>query len=94
MDRLFEPFVTTKAEGLGLGLSMSRTIIAAHGGRMWAENNTDRGVTMHFLLPASGTDESIEVVHDISDTSPDRSIPDVIPTSPSLAAQPVTMSSK
>jgi C4-dicarboxylate-specific signal transduction histidine kinase len=94
MDRLFEPFVTTKAEGLGLGLSMSRTIIAAHGGRMWAENNTDRGVTMHFLLPASGTDESIEVVHDYADTRLDRSIPDVIPTSPSLAAQPVTMSSK
>ena len=50
MDRLFEPFVTTKPEGMGLGLSISRTIVAAHGGRMWAENNFDRGATVHCLL--------------------------------------------
>jgi two-component system, LuxR family, sensor kinase FixL len=53
MERLFEPFVTTKTEGMGLGLSMSRTIISAHGGRMWAENNPDRGATVHFVLAAA-----------------------------------------
>jgi C4-dicarboxylate-specific signal transduction histidine kinase len=50
IDRLFEPFVTTKPEGLGLGLSISRTIVAAHGGRMWAQNNADRGATVHCVL--------------------------------------------
>ena len=53
IGRLFEPFVTTKAEGLGLGLSISRTIVAAHGGRLWAENNPDRGATLHCALPAA-----------------------------------------
>jgi len=52
-DHLFEPFVTTKKEGLGLGLSISRTIVAAHGGRMWAENNADGGATVHCLFPAA-----------------------------------------
>jgi C4-dicarboxylate-specific signal transduction histidine kinase len=50
IDRLFEPFVSTKPEGLGLGLSISRTIAAAHGGRLWAENNVDGGSTFHCLL--------------------------------------------
>ena len=53
IDHLFEPFVTTKPEGLGLGLSISRTIVAAHGGRLWAENNVDGGATVHCLLPAA-----------------------------------------
>ena len=53
IDHLFEPFVTTKREGLGLGLSISRTIVAAHGGRMWAENNADGGATLHCLFPAA-----------------------------------------
>ena len=58
IDRLFEPFVTTKPQGLGLGLSISRTIVAAHGGRLWAQNNTERGATVHCLLVAA------PVVHD------------------------------
>ena len=48
---IFEPFVTTKREGLGLGLSICRSIISAHGGRMWAVNNPDRGATIVVSLP-------------------------------------------
>ncbi|HUK20061.1 MAG TPA: MASE1 domain-containing protein [Gemmatimonadales bacterium] len=54
IDRVFEPFVTTKPEGMGLGLSISRTIVAAHGGRLWAENNRDQGATMHCVLATAG----------------------------------------
>jgi two-component system sensor kinase FixL len=53
MDSLFEPFVTTKPDGLGLGLSISRTIVAAHGGRLWAENNGGGGAIMHCVLPVT-----------------------------------------
>ncbi|QSX78793.1 two-component system sensor histidine kinase NtrB [Agrilutibacter solisilvae] len=49
--RIFEPFVTTKREGVGLGLSVCRSIIAAHEGRLWAENNPQRGATVHVALP-------------------------------------------
>ena len=58
IDRLFEPFVTSKPHGMGLGLSISRTIIAAHGGRMWAENNLDRGATVHCLLHSASAQPS------------------------------------
>jgi len=51
MDRLFEPFRSTKPDGLGLGLSISRSIVTSHGGRMWAENNPKRGATFGFTLP-------------------------------------------
>ena len=53
VDRLFEPFVSTKPDGLGLGLSISRTIVAAHAGRLWAENNAGGGTTMHCLFPVT-----------------------------------------
>jgi PAS domain S-box-containing protein len=49
-EHLFKPFVTTKRSGLGLGLSISRSIIDAHGGRIWAENNRDAGATFHVDL--------------------------------------------
>jgi two-component system, LuxR family, sensor kinase FixL len=50
-EKVFEPYHTTKAQGLGLGLSLSRSIIRAHGGRLWAENRAGAGATFHFTIP-------------------------------------------
>jgi signal transduction histidine kinase len=52
LDRIFDPFFSTKREGLGMGLSISRSIIHAHGGRIWAESHEGGGAAFHFLLPA------------------------------------------
>jgi two-component system CheB/CheR fusion protein len=52
LPRIFEPFFTTKPNGLGMGLSISRTIIEAHGGKIWAELNGGPGITVSFELPA------------------------------------------
>ena len=49
--RIFEPFVTSRADGMGLGLAVCRTIIRAHGGTLWAENNPEGGASFHFTLP-------------------------------------------
>ncbi|HOB73709.1 MAG TPA: PAS domain S-box protein [Phycisphaerae bacterium] len=57
-ERLFEPFFTTKPAGLGLGLAICRSIIEAHGGRMWAEPRPDRGTTFCAVLPALGEETS------------------------------------
>ncbi len=54
-ERLFEPFVTTKPQGMGIGLSISRSIIDAHGGRLWATPNPERGTTFHVFLPSEGS---------------------------------------
>lgn len=51
LARMFEPFYTTRAEGLGLGLSISQSIIEAHGGRLTAAANPERGLTVQFTLP-------------------------------------------
>jgi PAS domain S-box-containing protein len=52
LDRVFEAFYTTKPSGLGLGLSICRSIIEAHGGRLWASANLPRGASFQFALPA------------------------------------------
>ncbi|MGR8999260.1 MAG: sensor histidine kinase [Gammaproteobacteria bacterium] len=53
MKSIFEPFFTTKLQGMGLGLPICRTIIRAHGGQLWATNNTVSGAVFHFSLPTS-----------------------------------------
>jgi len=56
LKRIFEPFFTTKGAGLGMGLNICRTIVEAHEGRIWAENNPDRGATFVFELPVKSNE--------------------------------------
>ena len=52
LERIFERFFSSKPQGLGMGLAISRSIVEAHGGRIWATRNEDRGLTLHVRLPA------------------------------------------
>jgi signal transduction histidine kinase len=56
LERVFEPFYTTKTSGVGMGLSICRTIISGHGGRLWMLANEPRGTVFQFILPAAQED--------------------------------------
>lgn len=58
VDRLFEPFTTTKPTGIGLGLAMSRSMVEAHGGELWAEPGAGGGTVFHFSLPTADLKEA------------------------------------
>jgi len=57
-DQIFEAFFSTKPEGSGMGLAISRSIIQSHGGRLWATTNPSRGATFPFALPNAATAHS------------------------------------
>jgi two-component system sensor kinase FixL len=59
-ERLFQPFMTTKPQGMGVGLSISRSIIEAHGGRIWAEANPGGGALFRFTLPPADQKEAVD----------------------------------
>ena len=56
LDRIFEAFYTTKSSGTGMGLSICRSIIHAHGGKLWAAVNEPRGAVLQFTLPRAEGD--------------------------------------
>ncbi|MFL9936246.1 ATP-binding protein [Paraburkholderia sp. RL18-103-BIB-C] len=60
LDSVFTPFYTSKPHGLGLGLSISRSIVELHGGQLWVENNLDRGATFYVTLPTGNVVEHKE----------------------------------
>jgi two-component system sensor kinase FixL len=60
-SQLFQPFITTTRQGMGVGLSISRTIVDAHGGRIWAEPNDGGGTVFRFTLPAVSEEECADV---------------------------------
>src|SRR4029078_3474149 len=53
LESVFDPFITNKRDGLGIGLAISRTIVERHSGKVWAANNPDRGATFSITLPVS-----------------------------------------
>ena len=56
-DQIFNAFFSTKTQGTGMGLSISRSIIESHSGRLWATSNSGRGATFNFTLPSAGAQE-------------------------------------
>lgn len=60
MARLFESFFSTRRDGMGLGLSIARSIVTSHGGYIWAENNLERGAAFHFTIPVDDSEAATE----------------------------------
>ena len=59
VGQIFDAFFTTKTQGTGMGLAITRSIIEAHGGRVWATANSNRGANFHFILPTAGKAASV-----------------------------------
>jgi signal transduction histidine kinase len=61
-EKIFDAFATTKEKGMGVGLAVSRSIVAAHQGELWAENNSESGATFTFTLPL---DKAVTQSHEL-----------------------------
>jgi signal transduction histidine kinase len=58
-DQIFDAFFTTKPQGSGMGLAISKSIVESHGGRIWANGDGGRGATFHFILPAAPAETNL-----------------------------------
>jgi len=61
MEQILSAFYTTRPQGSGMGLTISRSIVESHGGRLWATANSGRGATFHFTLPTQATGTASQV---------------------------------
>jgi signal transduction histidine kinase len=61
LEQIFEPFFTTKENGMGLGLSVCRSIITAHHGKLWATNNPDGGAAFNFTVPIDVPEKDVVI---------------------------------